>query len=221
MVFISQVINMRTITIDELTKCLTELNISNEDTTKILNKLNEKKKPVVAEAPKIPIPFCGHIEKSWCCGVRKNHRLYTQCTKAPLPGEDYCKICKKQAENRADGKPKFGTIMERLNKWNDKKLCYQPDGEKVEVPYHTVMTKMSITKELAERETNRLGWGEIPEIHFTAKKKGRGRPKKNKTKIEVSDSDEDETPKKRGRKKKQKKDLSTMDDDSLLLLMLE
>ena len=45
---------------------------------------------------------------------------------------------------------------------------------------------------MAERETNRLGWGNIPEIHFTAKKKGRGRPKKNKTKIEVSDSDEEE-----------------------------
>ena len=74
---------MRTITIDELTKCLTELNISNEDTSKILNKLTENKKPVVA-GTKIPIPFCGHIEKSWCCGVRKNHRLYTQCNKAPL-----------------------------------------------------------------------------------------------------------------------------------------
>ena len=70
---------MRTITIDELTKCLSELNISNEDQTRILNKLNdEETKPVVVEAPKIPIPFCGHIEKSWCCGVRKNHRLYTQ-----------------------------------------------------------------------------------------------------------------------------------------------
>ena len=163
---------MRTITIDELTKCLTELNISNEDTSKILNKLTENKKPVVAEAPKIPIPFCGHIEKSWCCGVRKNHRLYTQCNKAPLPGEDYCKVCKKQADNRADGKPKFGTIMERLNTWNDKKLCYQPDGEKVEVPYHTVMSKMSITRELAERETNRLGW-EIFQRSISQQKKER------------------------------------------------
>ena len=211
---------MRTITIDELTKCLTELNISNEDTDKILKKLTEKKKPVVVEAPKIPIPFCGHIEKSWCCGVRKNHRLYTQCTKAPLPGEDYCKVCKKQADNRSDGKPKFGTIMERLNKWNDKKLCYQPDGEKCEVPYNTVMAKMSITADMANRETNRLGWGDIPEIHFTAKKKGRGRPKKNKTKIEVSDSDEEETPKKRGRKKKQKQNLDELDDESLLSLLL-
>ena len=53
---------MRTITIDELTKCLTELNISNEDTDKILKKLTEKKKPDV-EAPKIPIPFCGHTKR--------------------------------------------------------------------------------------------------------------------------------------------------------------
>ena len=69
------------------------------------------KKPLVVEAPKIPIPFCGHIEKSWCCGVKKNHRLYTQCTKAPLTVKIIVR-CKKQAENRADGKPKFGTIME-------------------------------------------------------------------------------------------------------------
>ena len=214
---------MRTITIDELTTCLTELNISNEDKTKILSKLNEKekKKEKVVEAPKIPIPFCGRIEKSWCCGVRKNHRLYTQCTKAPLPGEDYCKVCKKQADNRSDGKPKFGTIMERLNKWNDKKLSYQPDGEKVEVPYHTVMKKLSITTDMANRETNRLGWGDIPEIHFTAKKKGRGRPKKKQTQIVVSDSDEDETPKKRGRKKKEKVDLDQLDDASLMALLLE
>ena len=73
---------------------------------------------------------------------------------------------------------------------------------------------------MAERETNRLGWGNIPEIHFTAKKKGRGRPKKNKTKIEVSDSDEEETPKKRGRKKKTKKDISNLDDAALLSLLV-
>ncbi len=63
------------------------------------------------------------------------------------------------------------------------------------------------------------GWESV--TYFTAKKKGRGRPKKNKTKIEVSDSDEDEQPKKRGRKKKVKKDISTMDDDTLLCLLLE
>lgn len=211
---------MSTITLAELTKCLTELNIINEDQDRILLKLRKKEKNVVMEAPKIPIPFCGRIEKSWCCGVRKNHRLYTQCTKAPLPGEDYCKVCKKQLDNRADGKPKFGTIMERLNCWDDKKLSYQPEGEKIEIPYHSIMTKMSIGRDMANRETNRLGWGDIPEIHFTAKKKGRGRPKKTKTKIEVSDSDEEEKPKKRGRKKKQKINMEDMDDTSLLSLLL-
>ena len=43
------------------------------------------------------------------------------------------------------------------------------------------MAKMRITADMANRETNRLGWGDIPEIHFTAKK-GR-RPKKIKTKL--------------------------------------
>ena len=64
------------------------------------------------------------------------------------------------------------------------------------------MKKLSITTDMANRETNRLGWGDIPEIHLTAKKKGRGSPKKKQTQIVVSDSDEDETPKKRGRKPK-------------------
>ena len=214
---------MTTITLAQLTNCLKELNIAENIQTEILKTLstssNEKNKKT--ESPKIPIPFCGHIEKTWCCGVRKNHRLYTQCSKAPVDGGDYCKVCKKQAENRANGKPKFGTIMDRLNQWDDKKLSYQPEGEKVEVPYHTVMSKMSIDKDMANRETNRLGWGDIPEIHFTAKKKGRGRPKKHKTKIEVSDSDEEETPKKRGRKKKVKMNVDEMDDATLLSLLQE
>ena len=220
MTYISQDSIMRTFTLAELTTCLTELDISNDDKSRILNKLDSKTKSITKERPTVVIPFCGRIEKSWCCGVKKNHRLYTQCTKAPLEGEDYCKICKKQSENRSDGKPKFGTIMDRLNTWNDKKLSYHPDGEKIEVPYHTVMSKLSIPKELANKETNKLGWGDIPEIHFTAKKKGRGRPKKTKTNIVVSDSDEEETPKKRGRKKIQKPDISNLDDDALLSLLV-
>ena len=173
---------MRTITIDELTKCLTELNISNEDTTKILNKLNEKKKPVVAEAPKIPIPFCGHIEKSWCCGVRKNHRLYTQCTKAPLPGEDYCKICKKQAENRADGKPKFGTIMERLNKWNDKKLCYQPDWRKGGSSLSYCYDKDEFNERISGTRNKQIGMGRDSRDTFYSKKERTWKTKKEQNK---------------------------------------
>ena len=82
------------------------------------------------------------------------------------------------------------------------------------------MTKLSITNDMVNRETNRLGWGDVPDIHFTAKKKGRGRPKKSKTKIVVSDSDEETTPKKRGRKKKNKVNLDELDDASLLSILL-
>ena len=209
-----------TITLAELTQCFKKLDITPEIQKSILDSLNGVKQSNVVESPKIPIPFCGKIEKTWCCGIRKNHRLYTQCTKPPLNGEKYCKVCKKQADNRSDGKPKFGAITDRLNNWDNTKLTYQPGGEKIEIPYNSLMTKLSITRDMVNRETNRLGWGNVPEIHFTAKKKGRGRPKKSKTKIEVSDSDEESTPKKRGPKKKEKLNLDELDDESLLLILL-
>tara|TARA_B000000475_G_scaffold24574_2_gene19404 strand:- start:509 stop:1159 length:651 start_codon:yes stop_codon:yes gene_type:complete len=209
-----------TITLTELTQSLKKLNITPEIQKSILDSFTDVKQSNVVEPPKIPIPFCGKIEKTWCCGIRKNHRLYTQCTKPPSDGEKYCKVCKKQADNRSDGKPKFGTITDRLNNWDNNKLTYQPDGEKVEIPYNAIMTKLSITNDMVNRETNRLGWGDVPDIHFTAKKKGRGRPKKSKTKIVVSDSDEETTPKKRGRKKKNKVNLDELDDASLLSILL-
>ena len=52
---------------------------------KIDNKINKvktkPKKPTTKPKPKIPIPFYGIVEKNWCCGIKKNHGLYTQCTK--------------------------------------------------------------------------------------------------------------------------------------------
>ena len=182
------------ITLNEVSECLDKLDIPQKIRKSILDALSAPKKSKVVKSPKIPIPFCGKIEETWCCGIRKNHRLYTQCTKPPLDGGKYCKVCKKQADNRNDKKPKFGTITDRLINWDNKKLTYQPDGEKVEIPYNAIMLKMSITNDMVNKETNRLGWGDVPDIHFTAKKKGRGRPRKQKTKVEVSDSDEENVP---------------------------
>ena len=51
------------------------------------------------KTPSMLIPFCGEVNDEWCCAARVNQQLYTQCTKARVEGEDYCKLCQKQSEN--------------------------------------------------------------------------------------------------------------------------
>ena len=125
-------------------------------------------KKSVPKKPTIPVPFYGHVEEGWCKGVRKNHKLYTQCTKSPQTGEKYCKVCGRQAKNNATLKPNCGNIEERKNMW-DGHLNYQPDGMSKEIPYANIMNKLEITRKQVENEVNILGWGNIPECHFIDK----------------------------------------------------
>jgi len=162
---------------------------------------NKKKKP------SIPIPFYGHVETGWCCGVKKNHGLYTQCMKPKPNNSDYCKVCARQAMNNANGKPNCGDIRERAEQWSDN-LDYKPPGMKQEIPYANVVSKLNIDITDAQTIVESLGWQPIPNCHLTEKKAKRGRPK---TKIVVEDSD-DETPKKRGRPRKEKKRELTNDE---------
>ena len=163
-------------------------------------KTNNKSKKKQKNKPKIPIPFYGIVENNWCCGIKKNHGLYTQCSKARPGDGDYCKICSRQAMNNADGKPNCGDIRDRQNQWSEK-LNYKPPGMKPEIPYANVMAKLNISINDAQEVVESLGWQPIPNCHLIEKKVRRGRPK---TKIAVEDSD-DEEPKKRGRPRKQPK----------------
>ena len=158
------------------------------------------KKPAV-DTPAHLIPFCGVVNEQWCCGARVNHGLYSQCTKARLEGEDFCKVCLKQSENSASGKPNGGDIRERVQlgeAWRD------PKG-KAPITYATLLTKpkfSGLTWESAETECARFGWT-IPESERVASVTKRGRPKKV---VEVSDTDSedgDKPKRKRGRPKKQ------------------
>ena len=160
-----------------------------------LKKLKPKKKYL---RHSIPIPFYGIVENDWCCGIKKNHGLYTQCPKMRPTNEDYCTVCMKQASNNADGKPNCGDIRERAEKWSDK-LDYKPPGMKKEIPYANVMRKLNISVNEAQEVVLKLEWKPIPECHFVEKKVRRGRPK---TKIVVEDSDDEQPKKKRGRPKK-------------------
>ena len=164
--------------------------------------------------PKIPIPFCGIVENGWCCGIKKNHGLYTQCMKPRPNGGVYCKICLKQSKNNANGKPNCGDIRDRATQW-DGELSYKPPGMTQEVPYANVVSKLNLDLSEARDIVDNLGWGEIPDVHLIEKKRKRGRPK---TKIVVEDSD-DECPKRgRGRPKKIVKELT---DEELIAQYME
>ena len=184
-------------------------------------KAPKAKKPVV-DTPAHLIPFCGVVNEQWCCGARVNHGLYTQCTKARLEGEDFCKVCLKQSENSASGKPNGGDIRERVqlgDAWRD------PKG-KAPITFATLLSKpkfSGLTWESAETECARFGWT-IPESERVASVTKRGRPKKV---VEVSDTDSedgDKPKRKRGRPKKQpakKQELSDLIKQQALAAVAE
>ena len=171
----------------------------------------KKVKKAKVLTPSMLIPFCGVVNNEWCCGVKVNNQLYTQCTKGPLEGEDYCKICLKQSENGASGKPSGGDIRERVQQgsaWRD------PKG-KGPLTFATVLNKpkfSALSIEDAEQAVAAFGWT-IPDTERVITTSKRGRPKKV---VEVSDTDSEDGSKpkrKRGRPKKKaapKQDVSNL-----------
>jgi hypothetical protein len=124
-------------------------------------------------------------------GISLNGRLYTQCLKKAKKGSIWCGTCKKEAEASASGKPKYGSMEDRMalgKDWKDSK-------QRAPVKYSTVMLKKNITKEQAVEEAAKLGWT-IPEEEFELevpkKKQGkkRGRPAKTK-KVETGGAGDD------------------------------
>jgi len=211
---------LSTESLQEATALLNEMQVTTAGKTKKA-KAPKVKKPVVA-TPAHLIPFCGTVNEEWCCGARVNHGLYTQCTKPPQAGEDYCKVCQKQSDNSASGKPNGGDIRERVAQgaeWRD------PKG-KSPITYATLLTKpkfSALNIESAETECARFGWT-IPESERVASATKRGRPKKV---VEVSDTDSedgDKPKRKRGRPKKQpakKQELSDLIKQQALAAVAE
>jgi len=203
-------------------KCLDCLNETLKQVGKEETK-QEKKVKFKKRKNKIPIPFCGIIEVTWCDGIKKNHNLYTQCPKPKEPGQKYCKICAKHANNSSTGKPPCGDIYDRKLAWdiamnnNQNPIAWRPDGMTQELPYINVANKLGISINLAQQELDNLGWGGMPNYHLEKKKVRRGRPAKNK--VAVEDSDDDTPKRKRGRPKKAPKKEPT--NDELIALMTE
>ena len=141
--------------------------------------------------PKIALPYCGSLLSGCCMGISLNGRLYTQCLKKAKKGSIWCGTCKKEAEASSSGKPKYGSMEDRMamgKDWKDSK-------QRAPVRYSTVMLKKNITKEQAVEEAAKLGWT-IPEEEFELevpkKKQGkkRGRPAKTK-KVETGGAGDD------------------------------
>ena len=142
--------------------------------------LPEKKvKKEKRQAPAIPLPWTGQVKDEWCCGLRPNHGLYTQCTMLKPSDGDYCMSCKKQADLNASGKPKAGCVADRLAVGI---FEYVDPSGKAPTKYGNVMEKKGITREEAEEEAEKFGFT-IPEEQFEVAevvKKAQGRPKQEK-----------------------------------------
>ena len=64
-------------------------NIYDNSVNELLGEKVKTQKIKTKKKTKIPIPFYGFVENNWCCGVKKNHGLYTQCMKARPKDGDY------------------------------------------------------------------------------------------------------------------------------------
>ena len=155
-------------------------------------------------APSVLLPWCGEVNQEWCCGLRNNAGLQSQCTMAKMEGGKFCKTCQKQSEKEGNnGKPNYGEVSDRVAAGDD----YEGVKGKKPVKYSVVMEKKGISREEAVREAEKLGWT-IPETEFEVVSKKIPKKKKN-TSVSDTESDTDsdsdaDKPKKRGRPSKKK-----------------
>ncbi len=182
------------------------------DASEALKRLNENEKTRKKTNVKVPLPFYGEINENWCQGVRVNHGLYSQCTKAKQEGSEYCTACQKQLDSKQE--LTYGTIQERAAQCKNP-LDYKDKKGKQVVPYGNVMKKLNISREKVEALAKDLGW-EIPEEQFQVRVLKKGRPRKEK---------KDDAPKEkkaRGRPRKQKKVVSaSSESDDLISSLVE
>ena len=133
--------------------------------------------------PGMILPFCGTVVSDWCCAVRLNHGLHTQCTNARIADGEYCKTCTKAAGNSATSKPPYGDIRERA----EAGLNYRDPKGRQTLPYANVAAKLNLDLTKAHEAAKACGW-EIPAEHLVKRAVKRGRPGKSAA---VSDTDSD------------------------------
>ena len=152
-------------------------------------KTNEKIKKI--KTPSVLLPFCGEVNNDWCCGIRVNSGLYSQCTMKKITGDEgarYCKTCFKQAEKNDTNKPNYGDIEERFSK------DYKPAKGKL-LKFSEVAAKKNISRDEAEKEAAKYGWT-IPEEEFEEVVIKKSRKKKEPT---VSDTESESSTQSEGK----------------------
>jgi colicin import membrane protein len=158
-------------------------------------KIEKKEKKEKVLKSKFPLPFDGKCDETKCQSLRQNHGLYTQCDNNKA-GELYCKNCEKEASTNESGKPRYGTISDRLS--TDIMNYTDPSGKKV-VSYSRIMKKYKLTEDMVLMEAARMN-KEVPSIHFEEEVVSRGRPK-----VEKEGNCVEKVEKKKGRPKSEKK----------------
>jgi len=153
----------------------------------------------------IPLPYNGETNSDKCCGLMKNHGLYTQCCSDRKNNEAYCGKCLKQASKNENGLSDYGHIDNRARCYDRNEEYVDPSGKKP-IAYLKVMKKLKLTEEQVLAEALRQDVKLDPR-HFLAKKSGR--PVKEKV------AKKEESAAKKGRPKKSKKVLELAGEEDL------
>ena len=135
----------------------------------------------------IPLPFNGTCDDTKCQGLKQNHGLYTQCTSKKQKEKEFCKTCEKQTEKNT----LLGTMKERMAVGI---MEFKDNKGKSPTSYMTVLNKLKITKEEAEKEAgnkkvsiNSIHWVEEEKKKKVTKKapkeEGEAVPKEVKKKV--------------------------------------
>jgi len=121
------------------TEALSLLDIKVEE-----KKMAPKAKAATGEKAKfIPLPWMGMVNPICCQAIAFNYGLFTQCLKKKVDGQTYCASCQKEANAEANGKPKCGTINDRLavTTWSD----YKDSKGRSPLAYNKVLNKQKLT----------------------------------------------------------------------------
>lgn len=136
-----------------------------------------------------PLPFIADgVDLMLCNGLAYNSGLFTQCPKKTMVDSLYCKGCQAQADNSASGKPKCGTVQDRLAV---ELYQFKDSTGRSPVSYLKVLEKAKKTQNEAIQEAEKQGL-EIDAEHLTVQVKvkkasSRGRPKKAVGSVVASD----------------------------------
>jgi DNA-directed RNA polymerase subunit H (RpoH/RPB5) len=150
-------------------------------------KKEKKEKKPVALKPRFNLPFCGTKIDGYCCGLKYNARLFTQCMNEPII-HGLCKACNKEKEKT----PNLELITKRIEMGDD----FEDHLGRKPMHYSVYMEKNRLSKEEVIEEGAKFGIivdeNHLNKIVKEKKTKKAGRPQKKATIVEVNEIEEEE-----------------------------